>query len=255
MTTSLPPGQTVTINGMQMYYVLAGQGEPLVLLHGYTGSSNDWVLFFDDLVREHQLVIPDLRGHGRSTNPAGELTFRQAARDVFALLDHLGIECFKVIGLSFGGDILLHLATQQPGRIVAMVLASATSYFPEQARTLMRHSTVDKLTDEEWHILRQRHQQGDEQIRALYIQGQAWADQYDDLNFTPPYLSTITARTLIVYGDRDQLYPAHIALEMYTAIPHTYLWIVPNGGHLPIFNNPNAPFMTVVLPFLRGDWE
>jgi len=136
-----------------------------------------------------------------------------------------------------------------------MVLASATSYFPEQARTLMRHSTVDKLTDEEWHILRQRHQQGDEQIRALYIQGQAWADQYDDLNFTPPYLSTITARTLIVYGDRDQLYPAHIALEMYTAIPHTYLWIVPNGGHLPIFNNPNAPFMTVVLPFLRGDWE
>jgi transposase len=42
MTTSFPPGQTVTLNGMQMYYVLAGQGEPLVLLHGYTGSSKDW---------------------------------------------------------------------------------------------------------------------------------------------------------------------------------------------------------------------
>ena len=65
MTTSLPPGQTVTLHGMQMYYVLHGQGEPLVLLHGFTGSSSDWSLFFHDLASEYQLVIPDLRGHGR----------------------------------------------------------------------------------------------------------------------------------------------------------------------------------------------
>jgi pimeloyl-ACP methyl ester carboxylesterase len=208
MTTSLPPGQTVTINGMQMYYVLHGQGEPLLLLHGFTGSSSDWSPFFHDLSSDYQLVIPDLRGHGRSTNPSMEFTHRQAALDVFALLDHLGIDRFKAIGLSLGGNILLHLATQQPGRVEAMVLVSATSYFPEQARTLMRHFTVDNLTDEEWRLLRQRHQQGDEQIRALYMQGQTFKDQYDDMNFTVPYLSTIAARTLIVYGDRDPFYNA-----------------------------------------------
>jgi pimeloyl-ACP methyl ester carboxylesterase len=255
MTTSLPPGQTVTINGMQMYYVIHGQGEPLVLLHGFTGSSSDWAPFLHDLAREYQLVIPDLRGHGRSTNPSTEVTHRQAALDVFALLDHLGIERCKAIGLSFGGNILLHLATQQPDRIVAMVLVSATSYFPAQARTLMRHFTVDNLSDEEWRILRQRHQQGNEQIRALYMQGQTFKDQYDDMNFTAPYLSTITARTLIVYGDRDPLYPVHIALELYTAIPHSNLWIIPNGGHVPIFSGLNEPFVTAVSPFLRGDWE
>ncbi len=174
---------------------------------------------------------------------------------MFALLDHLGIDRFKAIGLSLGGNILLHLATQQPGRVEAMVLVSATSYFPEQARTLMRHFTVDNLTDEEWHVLRQRHQQGDEQIRVLYMQGQTFKDQYDDLNFTAPYLSTITARTLIVYGDRDPFYSVHIAIELYTAIPHSYLWIIPNEGHVPIFTGSNEPFITAVLPFLRGGWE
>ncbi|MDQ6661803.1 MAG: alpha/beta hydrolase [Chloroflexota bacterium] len=255
MTISLPPGQTVTLNGMQMYYVMDGQGEPLVLLHGFTGSSNDWALFFPDLIKEYQLVIPDLRGHGRSTNPLTEFTFRQTAHDVFALLNHLGIEQFKAIGLSGGGNTLLHLATQQPDRIMAMVLASATSYFPGQAREIMRQFTIDSRTDEEWQFMRQSHKHGDEQIRALWMQGQALKDSYDDMNFTAPYLSTITTRTLIVYGDRDPLYPVHIALELYTAIPHSYLWIIPNGGHLPIFSNPNVPFITTVSSFLHGDWE
>lgn len=255
MTTSLPPGQTVTLNGMQMYYVLHGHGEPLLLLHGFTGSSSDWSPFVHGLAGEYQLVIPDLRGHGRSTNPSMEFTFRQCALDMFTLLDHLGIDRFKAIGLSGGGNTLLHMATQQPGRVEAMVLVSATSYYPEQARTLMRLFTVDNLTAEEWHVLRQRHQKGDEQIRALYMQGQTFKDHYDDMNFTPSYLSTIAARTLIVYGDRDPLYPVHIAIEMYTAIPRSYLWIIPNGGHVPIFSGSIEPFITAVLPFLRGDWE
>ncbi len=255
MTTSLPLGQTMLINGMQMYYVLHGQGEPLLLLHGFTGSSNDWLLFFDDLVREYQLVIPDLRGHGRSTNPSMEFTFRQCALDVFALLDHLGIERFKAIGLSGGGNTLLHMATQQPGRVESMVLVSATSYFPEQARKLMRQSTIESRTDEDWQFMRLSHKYGDEQILALWMHGQALKDSYDDMNFTAPYLSRISARTLIVYGDRDPLYPVHIALEMYAAIPHSYLWIMPNEGHSPIFIGQKMPFITTVLPFLRGDWE
>jgi len=60
------------------------------------------------------------------------------------------------------------------------------------------------------------------------VEAGALKDSYDDMNFTPPYLSTITARTLIIYGDRDPLYPVKIALEMYTAIHRSYLWIVPN---------------------------
>ena len=103
--------------------------------------------------------------------------------------------------------------------------------------------------------MRKRHKLGDQQIVALWNWAREMKDSYDDMNFTTPYLSTIAARTLIVYGDRDPLYPVHIALEMYTAIPHSYLWIIPNGEHVPIFSSPIAPFMTAALPFLRGEWE
>jgi pimeloyl-ACP methyl ester carboxylesterase len=146
------------------------------------------------------------------------------------------------------------MATQQPGRVEAMVLVSATSYYPEQARTVMRLFTIESRTDEEWQFMRQSHKHGEEQIRAIWMHGLALKDSYDDMNFTAPYLSTIAARTLIVYGDRDPLYPVHIALEMYAAIPRSYLWIIPNGGHVPITSDSIESFITAVLPFLRGDW-
>src|SRR5881397_1768679 len=129
MTTATTSGQTAAINGMQMYFEIHGEVEPLLLLHGFTGAGSNWQAFVSGLSREYQLIIPDLRGHGRSTNPSSEFTFRQCALDIFALLDHLGIERFKAIGLSGGGNTLLHMATQQPVRIVAMVLVSATSYY------------------------------------------------------------------------------------------------------------------------------
>jgi pimeloyl-ACP methyl ester carboxylesterase len=252
MSTSLPPGQTVTLHDMQMYYVDAGEGEPLLLLHGYTGASTDWAFCFDELERGYRLIIPDLRGHGRSTNPSGAYTQRQVARDVQALLDHLGIGSFQGIGASGGGNILLHLATQQPERVEAMVLMSAVSYYPQQARQIMRSYTLEQVSDQELQRLQQRHPRGDEQIQELFRWGRATASQYDDMNFTPPYLSTITARTLLICGDRDPFYPVSIALDMHHAIARSYLWIVPNGGHVP---DLNAPFVASLLPFLRGAWK
>jgi pimeloyl-ACP methyl ester carboxylesterase len=118
----------------------------------------------------------------------------------------------------------------------------------------MRQFTIESRTGEDWQFMRQSHRHGDEQIRAIWMHGQALKDSYEDMNFTVPYLSTIAARTLIVYGDRDPLYPVHIALEMYAAIPRSYLWIIPSGGHVPITSDSIESFITVVVPFLRGDW-
>ena len=68
----LPPeGKVASINGMEMYYEIHGQGEPLVLLHGFSGSGSLWSPQIPELAKHYQLVIPDLRGHGRSTNPSG----------------------------------------------------------------------------------------------------------------------------------------------------------------------------------------
>ncbi len=253
METSSNAGQTEEINGMEMYYETCGQGEPLVLLHGGGGVGANWALVFKEPPKGYRLVIPDMRGHGRSTNPSEGFTFRQLALDVFALLDRLGIERFKTIGLSLGAKTLLHMATQQPDRVEAMVLVSATPYFPEQARKAMREMTPENRSDAEWEQMRQWHKHGDEQIRGLWRQVNAFKDSYDDMNFTPPYLSTITARTLIVHGDRDPLYPVDLAMEMYGAIPQAYLWIIPNGGHGPIFGDMAGRFVETALAFLQGN--
>ena len=236
-----------------MYYELHGEGTPLVLLHGFSGSTQHWQPFVADFAQQYQLILVDLRGHGRSTNPTNQFTHRQAALDVFALLDQLEIDTFKAIGVSTGGMTLIHMATQQPARVAAMVLVGAPSYIPDQARALNRQSKQEGWWD--WEVLRQHHVYGDDQIQALLDQFYEFKDVYDDMNFTPPYLSTITAQTLITFGDRDDFFPVSIAVEMYAAIPHAYLWIVPNGDHVPIFDQHAAAFTQTALEFLRGEWK
>ncbi|MGA8623069.1 MAG: alpha/beta hydrolase [Candidatus Sulfotelmatobacter sp.] len=176
--------ETVELNGMEMYYEIEGAGEPLLLLHGGGGCHSDWVFAGrDQLLRKYRLIAPDARGHGQSTNPQKTITHRQCALDALALLDHLGIDKSRAIGLSMGGNTLLHMATMQPDRIEAMVLVSATMYFPEQARTVMRQVPVDNQPPEEWEAMRKRHKLGDEQIVALWEWQRGMRDSYDEHEF------------------------------------------------------------------------
>jgi pimeloyl-ACP methyl ester carboxylesterase len=247
------PGNTVQVNGIEMYYEIAGSGEPLLLLHGGGGCQEHWgYAGGDQFAREYRLIKPDARGHGRTNNPARTITHRQCAFDMLALLDHLGIQRCRAIGMSMGGNILLHMATMQPERIAAMVVVSATMYFPEQARKIM--SAVPAAADQpasEWETMRKRHKLGDEQIVALWDWQRGMKESYDDMNFTPPSLARVTAPTLIVYGDRDPLYPVEMAVEMYRAIPKSAIWVVPNGGHGPIFFEAPEQFARTSMDFFR----
>ena len=103
--------------------------------------------------------------------------------------------------------------------------------------------------------MRRRHPGGDAQIKTLLENTRAFADSYDDLSFTPPHLSTIKARTLIVQGDRDPLYPVEISVEMARAIPRSSLWIVPNGGHGPIGGERWPEFVKTAAAFLHGQHD
>jgi pimeloyl-ACP methyl ester carboxylesterase len=245
-----PPGRIETLNGTEIYFEVHGTGEPLVLLHGFSGSSQDWAALIAEWRTEFQLIVPDLRGNGRSGILSKPFRHQEAAGDMFALLDHLKISACKGLGISGGGNVLLYMATLQPERVKAMVLVSATPYFPAQARPLMRQYP-NSLPDEQWEILRRRHPGGDVQIRALLASAAAFADSYDDMTFTPPHLSTIQARTLIVQGDRDPLYPVELSVEMARAIPQSSLWIVPNGGHGPVIGETWAEFVKTARGFLR----
>lgn len=245
-----PPGTMVQLNDIEMHYQIVGSGEPLLLLHGFGGCGDDWQPVIQVLAKQFQLIIPDLRGHGWSTNPAKTFTHRQSAADVLALLDHLALQHVRAMGISTGGMTLLHMATRQPERTEAMVLIGATSYFPSQARAIMAASR-DKTPPG----VRERQQKcakrGGEQADELSAQFMAFKDSYDDMNFTTPYLSTIKARTLIVHGDRDIFFPVTIPVEMYQAIRGAELWIVPGGDHVPIFGPRQGAFLQTTAEFLQ----
>jgi len=248
--------ETVQVNDVEMHYEVTGMGPPLLLLHGFGSTGSDsWTSVATELAGDFQVILPDLRGHGRSTNPSQEFTHRQSALDVFGLLDHLGLEQVQAMGISTGGMTLLHMATQQPERLEAMILIGATIYFPEQAREILRNLDPTAVPEDRMEEMRVRHAYGDEQILMLERQFSAFKDSYDDMNFTAPYLSTISARTLIVHGDRDRFFPAHIALEMYEAIPDSYLWLVPNGGHVPIRGPRQDHFLCTATAFLNDEWQ
>ena len=214
----------------------SGNGEPLLLLHGFTGSGDDWKHVFAEPLTGFRVIAPDLPAHGQSPNPRNDFKFADVARDVFAMLDQLGIGKVKAIGMSAGANTLLHMATQQPSRIGSMIHVSGTPRFPDQARLIMRAMR----------------EEGDERTRAQARYAHAFADDREDMNFTAASLSTITARTLIVHGDRDPLYPVEQAVELLRGIPSSSLWVVPNGGHGPIFGEQAAPFAAAARSFFNA---
>jgi pimeloyl-ACP methyl ester carboxylesterase len=214
---------------MSLFHRDTGTGTPLLLLHGFTGSGDDWNHVFAAPLPGYRVIAPDLPGHGRSGNPRPDFKFADVASDVFALLDHLGIDRVNAIGMSAGANTLLHMATQQPLRITSMIHVSGTPRFPDQARAIMRATTGDD---------------------ALSRHARAFADDRDDMNFTADRLAAITAKTLIVHGDRDPLYPVEQAVELLRGIPNAALWVVPNSGHGPIFGEQAAPFVKTATAFL-----
>lgn len=188
------------VNGYRMHYELFGDpaGEPLLWLHGWSGTGQDWKFIFKDPPAGFRLIGPDVRGNGASTGFEGTHSFRQSARDILALLDHLGVRRVKAIGLSGGAITLLHVATQQPDRIGAMIVISAPPYFPDQARAIQRQFSFESLPDLERKAMRERSKGGQEQLDWLTEQTRAMADTTDDVQFAPAVLRTIAARTLIV---------------------------------------------------------
>ena len=194
-----------------------GDGPPLVLLHGFGGGAGDWRHVFALETLPYRVI----RWNARVRFPQAH---RRCALDLIELLDELGLDRVRAIGMSMGGNTLLHAATITPARIESMVVVSATTHFGPEARAIMR--------------------------AAPEPEPRAWAESTDDMAFTPAELATITARTLVVAGDRDPLYPIAIARDLAAAIPGAALWFVEGGGHGPIFGADAPAFAAKALAFL-----
>jgi len=118
----------IEVNGLKLHVEVTGEGEPLLLLHGFTGSVRNWDRFVPGWSQRRKVIAVDLIGHGESDAPddPDRYTMEHAADDLSALLDALDLESAAVLGYSMGGRVALSLAVMRPERVSALLLESSS---------------------------------------------------------------------------------------------------------------------------------
>ncbi len=119
---------TFDSNGVEIYYQVEGSGEPVVLIHGYTINGNlNWRTpgTIKLLSEKYRVIVPDVRGHGKSGRPPKGQYGMESVRDIVRLLDSLDIDEAHIVGYSMGGSMAIKLATDYPKRVKSVVIGGS----------------------------------------------------------------------------------------------------------------------------------
>jgi pimeloyl-ACP methyl ester carboxylesterase len=260
----------VTIHGHEFGYRRAGRGSPVVLLHGLAGSSRTWKDVMPALAESHDVIAPDLLGHGESAKPAGDYSLGAHASGVRDLMDALEVSSATVVGHSLGGGVAMQLAYQHPERCDRLVLVGTGGIgrevswllrictlpladrvmpvvFPrwfanagsDVSRFLDRHGVRNPRLGEMWRSYSSL--SGAENRKAFVRTIRTVIDPGGQTVSALDRLHVAAARpTLIVWGEDDGIIPvahAHVAHE---AIPGSSLVVLPGVGHFPHTEAPGA---------------
>ena len=220
---------------------------PLMLLHGFTVTGRvNWAPYLDAFERDYRVIVPDLRGHGRSNNPGGPaaMNHRQFARDIAGLCRYLEIGRAAFCGYSAGAILQLSLAVDEPQLVAASVLISGSTCLPEATRTVMRRKSADQLAYE-WFGLSPNRRPGDRPVSAAWhtaLGPDHWHqvlvdfltlfDHRPDDDFpSSADISGIEAPTLIIHGESDAYFGPGIAEELSLRLADCELHIMAGTPH------------------------
>ena len=117
---------------MRLHYETSGQGAPLLLLHGLGSSARDWEHQVPVFAQRYRVVIPELRGHGRSEKPPGPYSMALFASDIAELIQSLGLAPVHVVGLSLGGFVAFQLAVDHPELLPSLVVVNSAPAVPRE---------------------------------------------------------------------------------------------------------------------------
>ena len=120
-----PQSRFANVNGVRLHYLIAGKGDPVVLLHGYAETSHMWLPLIAELAKTHAVVAPDLRGAGQSSTPPGGYAKAAMAQDIHALARKLGHERVRIVGHDIGLMVAYAYAAQYPSEVDRIVLMDA----------------------------------------------------------------------------------------------------------------------------------
>jgi pimeloyl-ACP methyl ester carboxylesterase len=255
---------------VRLCYRLAGAGEPVLLVHGFRGSSRYWTAVADELAQQHLVIAPDMKGFGESAKPRSGYSLGDHAAMLRGLLKTLGVSSAAVVGHSLGGVVALRVLTDFPGLVRRLVLV-ATPFTgtvqenlgelaraplwmrllvlrPHLARLLvgLKSKTMVRLGSDTRDLTRE-----DIEDAVKFC----WASLHE--TFTScivrenmrSRLRPVDVPALLLYGDHDDLVGLHHARDLLAVFRPSELVVVPGAGHqLP--STHRAPFLEALTPFL-----
>jgi pimeloyl-ACP methyl ester carboxylesterase len=241
-------------NGVKLYYEVHGNGPALLLTHGYGASSRMWGGQIETLAKNFQLILWDLRGHGRSDYPSTPEAYTEEATlaDMAALLDVVAAPSAVVGGLSLGGYMSLAFHRVNPRRTRALlVIDTGPGYRSDAARAEWNEKalkTAERFATRGLESLKPPELQADHRdASGLALAARGFFMQRDAQVIDS--LPTIRIPTLIVVGAEDKPFLAS-ASYMAAKIPGAKSAIIANAGHFANLDNPTA-FNTAVANFLQ----
>ena len=267
----------VDVNGMNVYYAKAGDGPPVVLLHGLGASHLTWQENLEELAAHFTVYAMDIPGHGDSVKEGVDYTIDASVSFTFGFLDAMGLSSAALVGNSMGGLIALRSALAEPERITHLVLIDTAGFGKEIAPFLriMSLPFVGEMaeiqaTRSTSNMLRQIFAGKNiatasltaELVRTRSLPGARSAvlktlrEGVDIFGMKRKHrllgsLPDLLMPLMVVWGGRDRFFPVAHAYAAAEMVPSTRLLILPHSGHWPHMQEPDV-FNAEVIAFLNG---
>lgn len=263
----------LAVNGVTYRVRMAGEGPPLLMLHGFTGTGLTWERLMPALSQRFQTIAPDLLGHGETDAPAdaGRYRMERCVDDLLALLAALGHERCHLLGYSMGGRVAMHVALAAPERVMTLVLEGASpgianpldrilrarqdellaasierdgvQAFVERWEQLPLFGTQSRLAPEVQAAVRAQRLKHSAVGLANSLRGMGTGAQEPLVD----QLGSLTMPCFLIAGELDEKYRGIVA-AMAGRIPHAETAVVPGAGHNVHLEKPDA-FLEKVLAF------
>lgn len=171
----------VTVDHITLHYEHRGDGTPLLLLHGLGSSAEDWEYQMTAFATDHELIVPDFRGHGKSSKPPGPYSIRQFSSDTIALIEQIGTVPLVVVGISLGGMVGFQMVADRPDLVARLVAVNALPAFETKRvsqkiqlavrRIITRRLTMEKIGE----VLSKRLLPGEDMVERRATMVERWA--------------------------------------------------------------------------------
>ncbi len=256
-------GNYAAVNGLNLYYEIHGDGQPLVMLHGGLGGIVEFSQLLPALAESRQVIAVELQAHGRTADIDRPLSYELMADDIAALIEHLGLENADVLGFSLGGGVALRTAIQHPDvvrRLVLISTAYSTSGIHDEFRAGMlamnAEAAQQMLETPMYQFYSSVAPNLDDWPTLVAKSGELHTQDYD----WSEEVATITAPTLIIAGDNDFIWPSHtvalyellgggVAGGMVAEMPSSQLAVLPSTIHFTILSRTDL-LLPIITPFL-----